>query len=165
MQKLERATYLSRRQFLGLAGVSAGALALSGCGILPGSRASLPGTPRTSTSGNVREYALEPASLELDLDGRTLQTWGYNDTVPGPEIRLTEGDTLRVKVNNRLPEDTTIHWHGLPIVNDMDGVPNVTQPPVAGGEEFVYEFVVPVAGSYMYHSHVGLQLDRASTAP
>jgi FtsP/CotA-like multicopper oxidase with cupredoxin domain len=91
--------------------------------------------------------------------------WGYNDVVPGPELRITEGDTLRVKVNNRLPAETMVHWHGLPIVNDMDGVPNVTQPPIASGEEFVYEFAVPVSGSYMCHSHVGLQLDRGLHGP
>ncbi len=155
----------TRRKFLGLAGLSVGALALSGCGILPASRDSLPRTPQATKDGKIREYSFDAASMEFSVAGGTVQTWGYDDVVPGPEIRLTEGDTLRVKVNNRLPAETTIHWHGLPIVNDMDGVPNVTQPPIAGGEEFVYEFVVPVAGSYMYHSHVGLQLDRGLYGP
>ena len=155
----------SRRKFLAFAGMSAGALALSSCGILPASRDSLPKTPQTTKSGKVREHSLDAAPVEFSVGGSTVQTWGYNGEVPGPEIRLTEGNTLRVRVNNRLPADTTIHWHGLPIVNDMDGVPDVTQPPIVGGEEFVYEFVVPVAGSYMYHSHVGLQLDRGLYGP
>lgn len=156
---------LSRRRFLGLAGMSAGAVALSGCGILPTSRDSLPKTPQTTKSGNVKGYSLEAAPVELDLNGVQVQTWAYNGEVPGQEIRATEGDTLRVRVNNRLPAETTVHWHGLPIANAMDGVPNVTQPPIKSGEEFVYEYVVPVAGSYMYHSHVGLQLDRGLYGP
>ena len=68
-------------------------------------------------------------------------------------------------MRNRLPENTTVHWHGQPIVNGMDGVPDVTQPPIKSGEEFVYEFVVPASGTYFYHSHVGLQLDRAVYGP
>ncbi|CAN5824154.1 hypothetical protein BH23ACT11_BH23ACT11_26450 [soil metagenome] len=155
----------TRREFLTLTGMSAGALALSSCGILPASRGSLPDTPQTTKSGKIREYSFDAAPVEFSVGGNTVQSWAYNDVVPGPEIRVTEGDTLRIKVNNRLPKDTTIHWHGLPIANDMDGVPHVTQPPIKSGEEFVYEFVVPVAGSYMYHSHVGLQLDRGLYGP
>ena len=166
MRKLERASHLSRRRFLGLAGMSAGAVVLSGCGILPsGDKGSLPTTPQTTKTGKVRDYSLEAAPVELDLNGVQVQTWAYNGEVPGKEIRATEGDTMRVRVNNGLPADTTVHWHGLPIANAMDGVPNVTQPPIKSGEEFVYEYVVPVAGSYMYHSHVGLQLDRGLYGP
>lgn len=108
----------------------------------------------------MREYALAAAPLGLELGGREIPTWGYGGGVPGPEIRVKEGETLRVRVSNGLPEDTSVHWHGLPIVNDMDGVPGVTQKPIKPGEEFVYEFAVPVSGTYMYHSHSGLQLDR-----
>lgn len=157
---------LSRRRFLGLAGMSAGAVALSSCGILPSDeKGPLPKTPQTTETGNVKSFDLEVAPVEFDLGGRKVSTWAYNGEVPGPEIRVTQGDTLRVRVDNRLPAETTIHWHGLPIANEMDGVPNVTQPPVASGEEFVYEFVVPVAGSYMYHSHAGLQLDWGLYGP
>lgn len=155
----------TRREFLALTGMSAGALALSGCGILPASQENLPKTPSVKKSGATRKYSFDASPMEFSTGGRTVQTWGYNDVVPGPELRITEGDTLRVKVNNRLPAETTVHWHGLPIVNDMDGVPNVTQPPIASGKEFVYEFAVPVSGSYMYHSHVGLQLDRGLHGP
>ena len=116
----------------------------------------LPKAPRTGKTGRVREHTLEAAPLEFEVGGRRLQTWGYDGGVPGPEIRVTEGDTLRVKVLNRLPADTTIHWHGLPVPNAMDGVPHITQPPIKSGEEFTYEFVVPTAGTYVYHSHVGL---------
>ncbi|HET7479041.1 MAG TPA: multicopper oxidase family protein [Rubrobacteraceae bacterium] len=101
----------------------------------------------------------------MRIGGRKLHTWGYNETLPGPEIRLTEGNTLRVNARNRLPADTTIHWHGVPLKNSMDGVPRVTQPPVKPGEDFVYEFVVQAAGTYMYHSHVGLQIDRGLYGP
>jgi FtsP/CotA-like multicopper oxidase with cupredoxin domain len=103
--------------------------------------------------------------LEFEVGGRKVQTWGYNGGVPGPEIRVTEGDTLRVMALNRLPVDTTIHWHGLPVPNAMDGVPHITQPPIESGKEFTYEFVVPTASTYVYHSHVGLQLDRGVYGP
>jgi FtsP/CotA-like multicopper oxidase with cupredoxin domain len=85
--------------------------------------------------------------------------------VPGPELRLTEGDRLRVTVQNHLPQDTTVHWHGLPIPNAMDGVPNVTQSPIRPGQSFTYDFIAPVAGTYFYHSHGGLQADRGLYGP
>ncbi len=158
MKRTDQPSKLTRREFLGLVGMGAGALAVSGCG-------SPPRAPEVGKSDRVREYAFEAAPLDFEVGGRKVPTWGYNGGVPGPEIRLTEGDTLRVRAQNRLPDETTIHWHGLPIVNEMDGVPNVTQPPIKGGEEFTYEFVVPTAGTYMYHSHVGLQLDRGLYGP
>ncbi|MGB3683319.1 MAG: multicopper oxidase family protein [Rubrobacteraceae bacterium] len=173
--KATTSTQLTRRNFLRLSGLGAGALVLGGCGPLSpqsqqsGSRTSgqgsLPQVTSAAATGRLREYAFEAAPMEVSLGGRTAQTWGYEGGLPGPEIRVTEGDTLRVRLNNRLPAETTIHWHGLAIVNGMDGVPNVTQPPVADGEEFTYEFEVPHAGSYMYHSHVGLQLDRGLYGP
>lgn len=160
---------LSRRRFLGLTGLGAGALAAGGCGAFSSGNGNrnLPTTPEVSGGGSVREYELTPERFELDLAGRTAQTWAYGGEMPGRELRLTEGDTLRVSVNNRLPAQTTIHWHGIPLVgsNDMDGVPNVTQSPIQSGESFTYEFAVPTAGSYMYHSHVGLQLDRGLYGP
>ena len=79
---------------------------------------------------------------------------------PGPELRVREGERLRVTLDNQLPEPTTIHWHGIPLPNPMDGVPDVTQPAVMPGERFVYEFLATTPGTYFYHSHVGLQLDR-----
>lgn len=122
---------------------------------------------RAPPTGRVREYDLRAAAATVATgkDRKEILTWGYNGSVPGPEIRAGEGDTLRVFVENRLAQSTTVHWHGLPVVNGMDGVPHVTQPPVPTGEDFSYEFRVPVAGTYLYHSHFGLQLDRGLYGP
>ena len=156
----KRPSRLSRRQFLGLVGLGAGALALGGYGILA-TREQGDSSPASGSA----EYELEAAPLTLSLGGQEVSTWGYNGSLPGPEIRLKEGQQLRVTVLNRLPEDTTIHWHGVPLPNEMDGVPDVTQPPIKPGESFTYEFVAPVPGSFLYHSHVGLQLDRGLYGP
>ena len=88
------------------------------------------------------------------LDGRTLDVWSYNGQVPGPVLRARLGETVRVELVNRLPQPTTIHWHGVRVPNAMDGVPNVTQPPVLPGESFVYEFVPKDAGTFWFHPHV-----------
>ncbi len=88
------------------------------------------------------------------LDGVEQVAWTYNGMVPGPLVRVAEGDRLRFIVKNELPEDTTIHWHGLDVPNAMDGVPGMTQEPIAPGQTFVYEFVARPAGTYWYHSHV-----------
>ncbi|MCZ7597528.1 MAG: multicopper oxidase domain-containing protein [Gammaproteobacteria bacterium] len=79
--------------------------------------------------------------------------YAYNGSVPGPALRIGRGRTLRVRLKNRLDVDTTVHWHGIRIANAMDGVPELTQDPVAPGAEFEYEFAVPDAGTYWYHSH------------
>ena len=79
--------------------------------------------------------------------------WAYNGGVPGPEIRVKQGGRLRVIAENRLGEETTIHWHGLRVPNAMDGVPHLTQKPIAPGGRFVYEFELPDAGTYWYHPH------------
>lgn len=81
------------------------------------------------------------------------EVWGYQGIVPGPPLRFRQGENLRVVLENRLPAATTIHWHGLRVPNAMDGVPRVTQPPVAPGGRFVYEFPLPDAGTYWYHPH------------
>lgn len=157
---------LSRRDFLAIAGLGAGAVALGGCGALS-SRDEAGGSASGSTAGagGAKEYAFDAAPQDVDIGGRTFSTWGYDGGIPGPEIRIKQGDTLRVRLGNRLPEGTTIHWHGQPIVNEMDGVPDLTQPPIESGEDFTYEFVVPAAGTYFYHSHMGLQLDRGVYGP
>lgn len=94
------------------------------------------------------------ADWEFDV-GKTVEAWTYNGVVPGPEIRVTEGDKIRVHVTNNLPESTSIHWHGLIIPNDQDGVPFLTQPPIKPGAEYTYEFTALEgnAGTHMYHSH------------
>lgn len=81
--------------------------------------------------------------------------WGYNGMTPGPVLRLKQGERLRVRLSNGLPgQDTTIHWHGVRLPIGMDGVPNVTQPPVRPGQVFDYEFVAQDAGTYWYHSQL-----------
>ncbi len=82
--------------------------------------------------------------------------WSYNGQIPGPMIRVREGDRIRVILTNELPDPTSIHWHGLRVPNSMDGVaePAITQQPVKPGESFTYEFTVKDAGTFFYHSHV-----------
>lgn len=79
--------------------------------------------------------------------------WGYNGAVPGPEIRVRQRERLRVEVENGLAEETTVHWHGVRVPNAMDGVPHLTQTPIAVGERFVYEFDAVDAGTFWYHPH------------
>lgn len=88
------------------------------------------------------------------LDDVSVTAWTYNGTVPGPMIRVTEGDRVRVVFTNELPEATTVHFHGNTLSNVMDGVPNVTQNPVEPGETFVYEFIASPSGTFWYHSHL-----------
>jgi FtsP/CotA-like multicopper oxidase with cupredoxin domain len=79
--------------------------------------------------------------------------WVFNGTVPGPEIRVRQGERVRIAVENRLAEESAVHHHGIRLPNAMDGVPHLTQKPIAPGETFVYEFDVPDAGTYWYHPH------------
>ncbi|MFI7284360.1 multicopper oxidase family protein [Micromonospora chersina] len=105
--------------------------------------------------------ALNPRPVTLDLGGPQVQTWGYQESSPGPLIRAQAGDVLRVEVTNGLAAETSVHWHGVALRNDMDGVPGVTQRAIAGGGRHTYEFTVPDPGTYFYHPHSGVQLDRA----
>ena len=89
-----------------------------------------------------------------------VQSWGYGDSLPGPVLRAQAGDLLRVKVDNKLNTSTSVHWHGIALRNDMDGVPGITQDPIAAGQGFTYEFTAPDPGTYFYHPHSGVQLDR-----
>jgi FtsP/CotA-like multicopper oxidase with cupredoxin domain len=84
---------------------------------------------------------------------QTVNAWTYNGTMPGPEIRVTEGDKVRIILKNELPESTALHPHGVMVPNSMDGVPGITQPPIKPGETFTYEFVAKNPGSHMYHAH------------
>jgi Putative multicopper oxidases len=162
---------LTRRNVLALVG--AGTLASIGAGVgiwklntsetVPAP--ARPSFPRAAQTGRVQAYTLEALPAAVTIGGTHFSTWTYNGKLPGPEIRVMEGDTLRVTVKNRLPDNTTIHWHGVPLVNAMDGVDGVTQKPIQAGHDFTYEFVAPTAGTYFYHSHVGLQLDRGLYGP
>jgi manganese oxidase len=85
--------------------------------------------------------------------GLRAECWGYNGSTPGPTIEAVEGDRLRIYVSNRLPEPTTVHWHGIILPNGMDGVSGLTQAPIPSGETYVYEFTVKHPGTFMYHPH------------
>ncbi len=109
----------------------------------------------SAPTGVVRTFELVAAPAELPLiDGKPLKVWAYNGQVPGPTLRVTLGDTVRVRFTNRLPQDTTIHWHGVRLPNAMDGVPYLTQQPIKPGESFVYEFTPKDAGTFWFHPHV-----------
>jgi multicopper oxidase len=163
---------ITRRQFMTYTGLTVGSAlgiaTLSACNTPFSPPVSQPAFPRAASTGRVSSYTFDVASAQLHLDGQMISTWAYNGgMLPGPEIRVNAGDTIRAVVNNRLPASngTTIHWHGLPVTNHMDGVDMVTQSPIASGQSFTYSFVAPVAGTYWYHSHVGLQLDRGLYGP
>jgi len=106
----------------------------------------------------------DPHIVEIDLDARIapvevapgirVDAWTYDGGLPGPLIRVHKGDRLIVHLSNHLPAPTTIHWHGLRLPIEMDGVPDVTQPPVLPGGTFTYDFIAPDAGLYWYHPHV-----------
>lgn len=102
----------------------------------------------------VKVYRLTAASVQWETSpGLKVEAWTYNGQLPGPQIRVKEGDRVRVILKNNLTESTAIHFHGLELPNDQDGVPFITQPPVKPGGSFTYEFTVPNSGSHMYHSH------------
>lgn len=86
-----------------------------------------------------------------------MNVWGFNGSMPGPVIEVNQGDKVRIIVTNNLPEATSIHWHGLELVADMDGVPGMTQDLIPPGGKFVYEFDLHQAGSFFYHSHIAMQ--------
>ncbi|MFZ9842309.1 MAG: multicopper oxidase family protein [Burkholderiaceae bacterium] len=95
-----------------------------------------------------------PSSIQVGPDGtQPTQLWCFNGQFPGPEIRVRQGDRLRVRFVNQLPQPSSIHWHGIRLPNNMDGVPGLTQDPVPPGGEFVYEFDCPDAGTFWYHPH------------
>jgi FtsP/CotA-like multicopper oxidase with cupredoxin domain len=104
---------------------------------------------------HVVEINLEAKIAEVEiLPGIKTKVWTYNGSLPGPMIVANVGDKLIVHFKNSLPEETTIHWHGLRVPNNMDGAPGLTQDPVPAGGEFRYEFTLPDAGTYWYHPHV-----------
>jgi FtsP/CotA-like multicopper oxidase with cupredoxin domain len=170
---------LSRRNFLTTAGALAGAAVVSRNALAQVPEAPLADSPATQpppepASGrpyrpvvtlngwsspwrmrdNVKEFHLvaEPVEREIAA-GMTAHLWGYNGQSPGPTIECVEGDRLRIFVTNKLPEYTTIHWHGVHLPHGMDGVAGITQPPIQPGETWVYEFDMQRAGTFMYHPH------------
>jgi len=102
----------------------------------------------------VKEFHLVAEEIEHEFaPGSRAKCWGYNGTTPGPTIEAVEGDRVRIFVTNRLPEHTTIHWHGILLPSGMDGVGGLSQPQIGPGETYVYEFSLPQNGTYMYHPH------------
>jgi FtsP/CotA-like multicopper oxidase with cupredoxin domain len=97
----------------------------------------------------------EPVKREF-LPGRVINVWGFNGSMPGPTIEAFEGDRVRL-VENGLPEDFSLHWHGLEVPFDMDGVPGLQQDPIKPGESFTYEFTLNQNGTFFYHSHMPMQ--------
>ena len=113
-------------------------------------------------NGEVKEFHLvaEPVVREL-ATGMTARLWGYNGQSPGPTLEAVEGDRVRLFVTNRLPEHTTIHWHGMLLPCGMDGVGGLTQPQIPPGKTFVYEFTVSKSGTFMYHPHADEMVQMA----
>ncbi|TJZ73113.1 multicopper oxidase family protein [Chitiniphilus eburneus] len=167
---------MNRRHFLaGSAGALAG-LALPAAAVAAGNAPS----PRTSIAGQagvttlngrslghrlrdgVKEFHLiaEPVRQEV-APGMVAQFWGYNGGSPGPTIEAVEGDRVRIFVTNRLPEHTTIHWHGILLPAGMDGVGGLTQPQIKPGETYVYEFTLTRSGTFMYHPHADEMVQMA----
>ena len=120
-------------------------------------------TPAVVPNGHTAEYTIvdgfkvfhlvvEPINWEV-APGLIVRAWGYNGSVPGPLIEVTEGDRVRIFVTNKLPAPTTIHWHGVLIICGMDGVSGLTQPAILPGQTYLYEFIFPNSGTFMYHPH------------
>jgi FtsP/CotA-like multicopper oxidase with cupredoxin domain len=113
-------------------------------------------------NGDWKEFHLvaEPVVREF-APGMKAHLWGYNGQSPGPTIEAVEGDKVRVFVTNKLPEHTTVHWHGMTVPNGMDGVGGLTQPHIKPGKTFVYEFVMQRSGTFMYHPHADEMVQMA----
>jgi CopA family copper-resistance protein len=147
---------LNRRHMLHGASWLGAGLALNS--LLPAwAQSATPGTAPTLPTLTGPNIDLRIGHSELKVDGRAGHVVTINGTVPGPLLRLKEGQTVRLSVTNSLNEDTSIHWHGLLVPAQMDGVPGVSFPGIKPGETFVYEFPLKQSGTYWYHSHSGLQ--------
>ncbi|MGN9793004.1 multicopper oxidase family protein [Streptomyces sp. OZ13] len=148
----------------GGAGREAAARGAEGSAVADGKKLRPTWTP--SPEGKLRglTFTATPATVGIG-GGRTVRTSTYNGELPGKEVRVTAGDTLELTLANHLSEPTTVHWHGIALRNDMDGVPEVTQPPIKPGGSFTYRFRTPHPGTYWFHPHLGLQIDRGMYAP
>ena len=113
-------------------------------------------------NGDWKEFHLvaEPVVREM-APGMKAHLWGYNGQSPGPTIEAVEGDKVRIFVTNKLPEHTTVHWHGMLLPNGMDGVGGLTQPHIKPGKTFVYEFALKKSGTFMYHPHADEMVQMA----
>ena len=153
----------TRRQFVTISAV-AGLGAVAGCS--RGVR-STPKVPASALEDRIADVTARytAAPMRWSIAGTEVVTWGYEAQLPGPLLRATAGDLVEVTIDNQLPEATSIHWHGLAITNAMDGVPGVTQVDIEPDAQFTYRFVVPDPGTYWFHPHHGLQLERGLYAP
>ena len=142
---------LSRRRLLVAGGTSAAALAASGV---------FAWVERGEDSSEPADFVLHASRSGVEVGRRRVETMLYDGRLPGPEIRLRQGRPARIRVLNDLEVPTTVHWHGVRLDNRADGVPGLTQEPIAPGDAFDYVFTPPDAGTYLYHSHFGTQLDR-----
>jgi manganese oxidase len=108
--------------------------------------------------GGVKVFDLEVGHVRTEfIPGRVVDAWGFNGSVPGPTIQVNEGDRVRLNVHNRLPEPFSMHWHGLEIPNDMDGMPGISQDVIPSEGRFTYEFTLKQNGTFFYHSHMPMQ--------
>jgi len=110
----------------------------------------------------VKEFHLIAEEVEHEFaPGNKIKAWGYNGSTPGPTIEAVEGDHLRIYVTNKLPENTTLHWHGILVPWGMDGIKGLTQPAIQPGETYVYEFTLRQHGTHMYHPHADEMVQMA----
>ena len=135
--------------------------AIGGRQILPGiAEIVTPDVPkmpwRVENGVKVFDITVEHVRTEF-VPGRIVDAWGFNGSIPGPTIEVIEGDRVRFNVENRLPEGFTMHWHGLEIPFDMDGMPGISQDLIPPGGRFVYEFTLRQNGTFFYHSHMAMQ--------
>jgi FtsP/CotA-like multicopper oxidase with cupredoxin domain len=185
---MKERTMISRRNVLGSAAVVAGATVVSGriqaaaipeAPIMESATMQPPLAPQQGQdyqpvvtlngwtlpwrmNGDWKEFHLvaEPVVREI-APGMKAHLWGYNGQSPGPTIECVEGDKVRIFVTNKLPEHTTVHWHGMLVPNGMDGVGGLTQPHIKPGKTFVYEFVIKKSGTFMYHPHADEMVQMA----
>ncbi len=145
----------NRRYFL--QSVAGSSLALGASNLLPAwARSASDGNYGVPTNTET-QFDLKIGKFPVRIKGRAGQAVGVNGTLPAPLIRFREGEKITLNVTNNLKEDTSIHWHGLLVPFQMDGVPGVAFPGIRPGETFKYQFSVPQSGTYWYHSHSGLQ--------
>ncbi len=108
--------------------------------------------------GTVKVFRLKAAPMKQKIAPfKTIDVWGYNGSCPGPTIQVTQGDRVRILVENALPESTSMHWHGLEVPIEQDGVPWISQKPIASGGTYTYEFTVHQEGTFFYHAHSAMQ--------
>jgi FtsP/CotA-like multicopper oxidase with cupredoxin domain len=161
---------LDRRSFLLASAGFAASLGVAACGASGQGSAVGPSAVASREAARVaggatRRLVLRARPIEVDLGGTVVDTWAYGSTIPGQAFRATAGDRVIVDFTNDLPESTSVHWHGLAIRNDMDGVPGVTTPETLPGGRFTFDFIVPDPGTHWFHPHHGLQLDHGLYAP